>query len=35
MAAGVEGAMIRETVFTCVYIGKIVYPLAKLGVKGI
>jgi hypothetical protein len=32
---GFEGAIIGQTVFTCVYIGKCFYPLAQLAVKGI
>jgi hypothetical protein len=32
---GVEGAIVGETGFTCVYIGKYFYPLAQVVVKGI
>jgi hypothetical protein len=35
MAAGVEGAIIGETFFTCVFIGKYFHPIAQLAVKGI
>jgi hypothetical protein len=31
----VEKAIIGETVFICVYIGKYFYPLAQLAAKGI